>query len=145
MTEIPAESYETGRLTVGDEDFYAAEELVRAYHANRSICLRKQYLQNIYRIVFVVMLVPLACYFISEFFQPSISPYMAIISTVYTVFALFFVFVRRGVPSGRPVRDHPHRHPGRHPLRDRLSLRPGQALARAAAGVPRIPRHPGLS
>lgn len=95
MTEIPAESYETGRLTVGDEDFYAAEELVRAYHANRSICLRKQYLQNIYRIVFVVMLVPLACYFISEFFQPSISPYMAIISTVYTVFALFFVLVRK--------------------------------------------------
>ena len=98
---IPAEAYLTGIWEVSAKEKYEALEAARDYHANRSVCLAKQKRLPIYRICFLVMLLPLFGYFFSEFWQEELNSYMAIISTVYTPIALFFVIFRKNlfVPS----------------------------------------------
>ena len=91
MRDIPADAYVTGIWEVSAKDEYDAREIVRTYHANRSICLVKQKRLSVFRVCFMVLLMPLFGYFITEFWQEDLDNYMAVISTVYTAFALFCV------------------------------------------------------
>ena len=95
--QIPEESYLTGLWEVDAAEEFEAKETARAYHANRSVCLAKQKRLPIWRFCFVVMLVPLFCYFCDEFFQKDLSSYMAVISIVYTLPALYFVLFRKNL------------------------------------------------
>lgn len=86
--EIPEISYQTGILEVSEKDEYDAQQAVRSYHANRSVCIARQKKLPIYRFAFFVMLLPLFAYFVSEFFQEDLNNYMAIIALCYTLAAL---------------------------------------------------------
>ncbi|MBQ4465812.1 MAG: hypothetical protein II916_07610 [Oscillospiraceae bacterium] len=88
---IPEESYLTGIWEVDEADEYHAKELVRDYHANRTVCRARQRKLLAYRFCFLVMLMPLFFYFVDEFFQKDLANYMAVISLVYTLFSLYFV------------------------------------------------------
>lgn len=85
----------TGIWEVDAADEFRAKEAARDYHANRTVCLAKQRKLPVYRFCFVVMLMPLFCYFADEFFQKDLSSYMAVISIVYTLCALYFVLFRK--------------------------------------------------
>jgi hypothetical protein len=99
---IPENSYLTGILEVGEKAEYDAQQAVRRYHANRTVCLAKQKRQPVYRIAFLVMMMPLLAYFVSEFFQKDLSNYMAVIALCYTAAALPFVVLLKNlrIPAG---------------------------------------------
>lgn len=98
---IPEESYLTGIWEVSAQDKYEAELAVRSYYASCTVCLAKKQKLPIYRICFLIILVPLLLTYISEFSQSDLSHYMAIIALVYTLPALFFVIARKdlGIPA----------------------------------------------
>ncbi|MBR3630819.1 MAG: hypothetical protein IKN55_10195 [Oscillospiraceae bacterium] len=85
---IPEESFQTGILAVREQEEYAARKALHDYDANRRVCFEKQKHQQILRICFVVMMMPLFFYFVAEFFQKDLNNYMAIIAACYTAIAL---------------------------------------------------------
>ena len=94
---IPEETYLTGIWEVDAADEFEAKETARDCHANRTVCLAKQKKLPIYRFCFIVMLMPLFCYFADEFFQKDLDSYMAVISVVYTLLAVYFVLFRKNL------------------------------------------------
>lgn len=94
---IPEAAYQTGILEVSEAERYEAEEAVRSYHANRSVCLAKQKRQPFFRIGFLLPVAYTAVYYITEFWQADLNNYMAIISLCYTLLALFFVLFRKNL------------------------------------------------
>lgn len=94
---IPEAAYLTGNWEVSEKEKYEALDAARTYHANRSVCLARQKHLPIYRLCFLIMLMPLFGYFLTEFWQEDLNHYMAIISVIYTPVAVCLAGIRKNL------------------------------------------------